>query len=127
MMGGHVDTSVEFSGKNSTAKFMGEPKIYNLGITGNHDRDAFKTFKSLGIKGLDTVTVDFILFANKKIESKTLQEINTIFNNALTVNVDQKCSQDHGYTSRITLTQGQEIHENSKKIWTDYTEGLEKQ
>lgn len=127
MMGGHLDTSVEFSGRNSTAKFDGDVKVYNLGITGTRNRDNFKTFKSVGIKGLDDVTVDFILFGSKNLDTKTLQEINTIFNNAITDKVDQKCSQDHGYTSKITLFQGAEIHENSKKIWAGYTKGLEKQ
>ena len=127
MMGGHLDVAIEFSGRNSTGKFINDKTVKNIGITGFDNRDDFRSFNSQGVKGLENVTVDFIMMVDKKTDTATLKELNSIFNQAIDSKVEKRCTDDHGFISKISLDQAKEMHQTSKSIWSKFTQGMEKQ
>lgn len=120
MLGGHIDGSVDFIGTSVTARFG--PDIKVLGMTGNRSMNGYKTFQSLGVKGVDKLVVDFYLFANKKVDPSTREELNLIFKNTYKdPKVIFACEDDFGQVVYIPFNRVDKVNEEQKAKWKAFT------
>lgn len=122
MLGGHIDGSVDTVGKSVTARFGNEVKA--LGITGKQNHGQFVTFQSQGVKGLEELVGDYLIFVPSGVDAATREELNRIFNAALGDNVREICEDDYGYISRISHAQTETVHQANKARWANLTKGI---
>lgn len=122
MLGGHIDGSVDFIGTSVIARFGNDIKIW--GMTGKRSLNGHPTFQSLNIKGLENVTADWMFYAHKSVDSATRQELNTIFNNALSERTKFFCEDDFGQIVKTPFNQADSINQSNKQRWEKLTAGI---
>jgi tripartite-type tricarboxylate transporter receptor subunit TctC len=122
MLGGHIDAAVDTVGKSVTARFG--PEVKALGITGRKSHGQFTTFQAQGVKGLEELVGDYLIFVPSTVDASVREELNTIFNNALGDNVKEICEDDYGYISKISFAQADVVHQANKSRWANLTKGI---
>jgi tripartite-type tricarboxylate transporter receptor subunit TctC len=124
MLAGHVDSTIEFAGKDSTARF--DDKVFNMGITGKRNHGNYVSFKNQGIRGLDNIVNDFIMFADRSVDAATLTKLNSIFNQAIDQRVTKRCENEYGSILKISAPEAARLHKENKEVWADLTYGIPK-
>lgn len=126
MLGGHLDSSVDFIGPSTTQRFTGN--VYTLGITGTHDRFGMKTFQSQGVKGLEHVTASQYVFVRSDLPADLKRKLSDIFSKAGT-NSQTKlfCEQDGGYVNIQPYSTMDQINATNIARWTALTKNIPKQ
>ena len=126
MLGGHLDSSVDFIGPGTTQRFTGN--VYTLGVTGIHDRFGMKTFQSQGIKGLEHVTSSMYAFVRGDFSTDLKRKLSDIFSKAGT-NSQSKlfCEQDGGYINIQPYSAMEQINATAISRWTALTKNIPKQ
>lgn len=125
MLGGHVDASVDFVGKDTTVNL---PKdVHVLGITGVEAQPGFKTFSRQGIKGLEGVVADYYVFVNKNMSSTLQKELHEIIKNGMINKAKSLCEVDFGYVKYTPLAEGESINLQDQKKWKELAAGVERE
>ncbi len=125
MLGGHIDGNVDFIGNTVAAKFGTDIKV--LGMTGVRSLNGYPTFKSLKIKGLENLTVDYFFFVNKTVDNATRQELYKILTDALTEKPKSFCEDDFGHIVKTPYNQLESVHQHNKALWEKLTAGIPKE
>jgi len=124
-LGGHIDGSVDTIGKSVTSRFGSDVAI--LGITGKKNQGKFSTFQSQGVKGLEDLVGDYLVFVNSSVDLGTRSELNTILGNALGDNVRDICEDDFGFVSKFSLAQAEQANRDNKARWINLTKGIDRE
>ena len=125
MLGGHIDGSVDYTGKSTFARFPAEVKV--VGITGTKDYPRMPTFKSQKIKGLDNVVASFYIFVPANVSKSQQEELSQIFYTAYNDGVKDKCEEDYGVIQKTPFTQLEKLNQNTQQFWQLTTKNLTKQ
>ena len=124
MLSGHVDSAIEFAGKVSTARF--DDTVFSMGITGKQNYGNYISFNNQGIRGLDKIVNDFIMFADRSIDPVTVAKLNSIFNRAINDQVTKRCEDEYGTILKISIPEAVKMHQENKDSWADITSGIPK-
>ena len=125
MLGGHIDGSVDFIGATVISRLGKDIKV--LGITGARDINQYRSFQSLGVKGLENLTVDFFFGVNKTVDTATSKELYQILTAAATEKVKSICEDDFGKLVKTPYSQLDSVHQTNKVIWEKLTAGIPKE
>jgi tripartite-type tricarboxylate transporter receptor subunit TctC len=125
MMGGHVDSSVEFVGQDTLANLAKD--VHVLGITGVEAQPGFKTFSRQGIKGLEGIVADYYVFVNKNMSSTLQKELHDIIKNGMINKAKSLCEYDFGYVKYTPLAEAESIDLQNQKKWKELVADVEKE
>lgn len=127
MLGGHIDSSVDFTGPIVTQRFTGNVSV--LGITGVKSRKDMPTFQSQGIKGLDQLTSSHHVFVRNDVADSIKQELFTIFSSAINNNakLTEVCSQESGEIVPVPANRLEQINQDNIRKWSIITRNFVKQ
>jgi tripartite-type tricarboxylate transporter receptor subunit TctC len=127
MLGGHVDTSVDFLGPMTLARFSEQDHVHVLGITGEKDFPGFKTFKSQNVKGLDQLVHAHYIFVKSNVGEDVKKELAGIFTTAIGDNVRKTCVDDFGTIDKLSYSAAEKLHQANIAKWAQFTKGMERQ
>jgi tripartite-type tricarboxylate transporter receptor subunit TctC len=127
VLGGHLDSSVDYVGPVTFARFPSNTKVHVLGITGTVSHPGMPTFKSQGIDGLEILTNNYNIFVSKALPATQQQELNTIFNNAFNDVVRENCENDFGKVVKSNLAQASRLHQDNIAAWRRITQNMPKE
>lgn len=125
MLGGHIDGSVDTVGKSVLGRFG--PEVNVLGITGKRNIGTLKSFQSQGVKGLEELVGDYLIFVPTTVDPQVKEELNKIFNTALGDNVKEICEDDFGHMVKIQYQDAAQLHKANKMKWESITRGIVKE
>lgn len=125
MMGGHVESAVEFIGPMALARMTQDVNV--VGITGQRNIGKFVTFQSQGIKGLENVVHGHYIFVKKSTPDAVKQELNAIFNTAFVDSVRQVCESDQGQLTAVPYSQTDALNNRLRENWRQLTQGMSRE
>lgn len=125
MIGGHVDVSVDFVGKQTMARLDSSVNI--LGISGNKNHGSLKTFGSQKIAGLEGITNDYFIFVINEVDATIRAEINKIFSTAINEKVKVACEDEFGTAVSLPVDQLDKLHQSNKVKWQKATSDIIKE
>ena len=125
MLGGHVDGSVDFIGNSTLSRFDNTVSV--LGITGKREINGYKPFHTKKIRGLEDVTNDYFIFADKTMPEELQQEFYNIFSKSISVKVKESCEDDFGYVRILPYNEYSKVHSMNAEKWTKITHGILKE
>lgn len=121
VLGGHIDLSVDWlAGVNND-------NLNVLGITGVHNYDNAKTFRSQGLLGFEEIANSYYLFINKNTDPTVTKELNDIMARAVVApKVRAYCQQDFGQYSNVSGAKAQSIFRQKHQYWKTQVEKIAK-
>lgn len=125
MLGGHIDGSVDFTGKLTFARFPAGVNV--LGITGTKNFPNMTTFASQKIKGLENVVASFYVFVPNTVSREQQQELSKILYDAFDEHVRDKCEEDYGTIQKTPFDQLERLHQSTYQFWRTTTKTIKKQ
>jgi tripartite-type tricarboxylate transporter receptor subunit TctC len=112
LLSGILDTTVDW-----LSSYRTQSNLNILGITGKRSLAGAKTFQSQGIKGLDTLVTDVLVFAPKGTDDTVLRELNAILNESNADKLATLCQDDFGRVSKPSMVKASTIHQENKQKW----------
>lgn len=126
MIGGHIDSSVDFIGKQTLSRLDNSVNI--LGITGIKNHGPYRTFTSQKLVGTEELVVDYFIHVDNGVGIELRKELHTIFTNAIRdKEYRAACEDDFGSTVSIPFDQVNQMNERQKNKWRKLTEGIPKE
>jgi hypothetical protein len=122
MLGGHIDSSVDFIGKNTRSKIGDNVNI--LGITGTRNFQNHATFSSMNIKGSAEIVNDYYFYVNSTVSEIVQLEINKILISASGEKVKELCEDEFGTVVKAPHTQLHKLNSSNKDKWKRIATGI---
>jgi tripartite-type tricarboxylate transporter receptor subunit TctC len=115
VLGGHIDSSVDFLGQVTLSRLTGDTKI--IGITGTINHRGMKTFASQGFKGLEDIKVGYYFYVKNDISLDIQKEISDILYQAYNEVTKRHCETDFGSINKIPFENLKSVHSKNINYW----------
>lgn len=125
MLGGFVDSSVDFLGPMTLARLTSDVKV--LGITGEKDFPGFTTFKSQNVRGLEQIVHAHYILVKSNVNEDVKKDLAGIFSAAIGDNVRKTCVDDFGVIEKLPYASAEKTHQANIARWEQFTKGMERQ
>lgn len=125
MLGGHIDASVDLLSTGNLARLTADTKV--IGMSGTRSIDGVQSFSSMRVRGLENLVNSYYIWVPRNTDRAIQQELNQIFNSAMSTKVKESCADERGVAETASLDQLSTIDRNNKANWTNLTRHLEKQ